>query len=238
MQYGWSWHEIVYKRRMGPWQNDGRRRSKYTDGLIGWRKLPIRSQETLQRWIFDDSGGIQGMVQLAPPDYQTRLLPIEKSLLFRFGHHKGNPEGRSALRNSYRPWFYKKRLEEFESVGVERDLAGLPMVKAPSDYLRAKPGTDQYKMVQSFQRMVRSIRRNEQEGLVFPTAYDKETNQPLFKFELLGSGGARQFYTNELIQRYEQRQLMTVLADFIMVGHPRPAPTTCTWTRPASSGPR
>ena len=32
------------------------------------------------------------------------------------------------LRNSYRSWYYKKRLEEFESVGVERDLAGLPMV--------------------------------------------------------------------------------------------------------------
>jgi len=219
LQYGWSWHEIVYKRRMGPWQSDGRHRSKYSDGLIGWRKMPIRSQETLQRWIFDDSGDVQAMVQLAPPDYKTRVLPITRSLLFRAGHHKGNPEGRSILRTSYRPWYYKKRLEEFESVGVERDLAGLPMVSVPSEYMRARPGTEQYKMVEAMKRMVRSIRRNEQEGLVFPTAYDQDTKQPLFKFELLGSGGARAFSTNELIQRYEQRQLMTVLADFIMIGH-------------------
>lgn len=219
LQYGWSWHEIVYKRRVGPWERDGRRRSKYSDGLIGWRKMPIRAQETLQRWVFDETGDVRAMVQLAPPDYQTRVLPIERSLLFRFGHHKGNPEGRSILRNSYRPWYYKKRLEEFESVGVERDLAGLPMVSVPAEYLRADKGTDQAKMVDAMRRMIRSIRRNEQEGLVFPSAYDPDTKQALFKMELLNSGGSRQYNTNELIQRYEQRQLMTVLADFIMIGH-------------------
>ena len=219
LQYGWSWHEIVYKRRQGPWATDGSKRSKYTDGLIGWRKMPIRAQETMQRWIFDEAGSVQGMVQLAPPDYKTRTLPIERSLLFRVGHHKNNPEGRSLLRGSYRSWYYKKRLEEFESVGVERDLAGLPMVSLPADYLRAAPGTEAYKTVQAMKKLVRSIRRNEQDGLVFPMSYDQESHQPLFKFELVTSGGSRQFNTNELIQRYEQRQLMTVLADFIMVGH-------------------
>lgn len=219
LQYGWAWHEIVYKRRGGPWQRDGRSRSKYTDGMLGWRKIPIRGQETLQRWIFDESGDVRGMVQLAAPDYKTRILPIERSLLFRFGHRKNNPEGRSILRSSYRAWYYKKRLEEAESVGVERDLAGLPIVKVPHEYLRAKPGTEQYKMVQSMKKLVRSTRRNEQEGIVFPTAYDPDTKQPLFNFELMTSGGARQFNTDAMIRRYEERQLMTVLADFIMVGH-------------------
>jgi hypothetical protein len=219
LQYGWSWHEIVYKRRSGLWQSDGRHRSKYDDGLIGWRKMPIRSQETLLRWVFDDSGDVRAMVQLAPPDYQTRIVPISRSLLFRFGHHKGNPEGRSVLRNSYRPWYYKKRMEEFESVGVERDLAGLPKVGVPSDYLKASPQSEQGKMVEAMKKMVRSVRRNEQEGVVFPLAYDEDTKQPMFTFDLMTSGGSRSFDTNALITRYEQRQLMTVLADFIMVGH-------------------
>ena len=218
LQYGWSWHEVALKRRVSPWAKDGRHRSKHTDGLIGWRRIPVRSQDSLHRWVFDENGEVTGMIQLAPPDYRQRILPIKRSVLFRHGVHKGNPEGRSALRNSYRPWFYKKRLEEHESVGVERDLAGLPMVTVPSDYLRAAKGTEQAKMVDAMRKMVRAIRRNEQEGLVFPAAYDSETKQPMFKFELLGSGGARQFSTNELITRYEQRQLMTMLADFIMVG--------------------
>ena len=217
--YGWSWHEIVYKRRNGLWNRDSRQRSKHTDGMIGWRKLPIRAQETLLRWVFDETGDTKAMVQLAPPTYKMTVLPIDRSLLFRFRHHKGSPEGVSMLRNAYRPWFMKKRLEEFEAIGVERDLAGLPIVKVPAEFLRAKPGSDQAKTVEAFKKMVKSVRRDEQEGIVFPLAYDQDTKQPLYSFELLGGGGGRAFNTDGIIQRYEQRILMTVLADFILVGH-------------------
>jgi hypothetical protein len=159
------------------------------------------------------------MIQLGPPDYQVRVLPIERSLLFRFGNAKGSPEGRSMLRNAYRDWFYKKRLEEFESIGVERDLVGLPKVGVPASYLKAKAGSMEAKQVEALKRMVRGIRRNEQEGMIFPLAYDQETKQPLFTFDLVGSGGTRQFQTDALIQRYQTGILMTVLADFIKVGH-------------------
>jgi hypothetical protein len=217
--YGWSWHEIVYKRRLGPWQKDPRKRSKYEDGLIGWRKMPIRAQETMLRWSFDESGGVRAMVQMAPPRYQTTVIPIEKSVLFRTSIAKGNPEGVSLLRTSYRAWYFKKRLEEFEAIGVERDLAGMPVGKVPADYLTAAKGTPQAKTVDAFRKMVRGVRRDENEGLVLPTQYDPDTKQPLFDFELMSSGGTRQFDTNSIIQRYEQRILMSVLADFILVGH-------------------
>lgn len=217
--YGWSWHEITYKRRMGPWEKDPKKKSQYTDGLIGWRKIAIRSQETLQRWIFDDEGGVKAMVQLAPPHYKTTVIPIEKSLLFRPKEYKGSPEGHSLLRNAYRPWFFKKRLEEFEAIGVERDLAGMPVAKIPAQYMNAAPGTADHKTFLAFKKLVSGVRRDEHEGLVLPNQYDRETKQPLFEFELMSSGGARQFDTNALIQRYEQRILMTVLADFIMIGH-------------------
>lgn len=219
LRYGWSWHEIVYKRRVGPWEKDPSTRSKYTDGLVGWRKMPLRSQETLLRWIFDETGDVAAMVQMAAPDYQTRVLPLNRSLLFRFGHTKNNPEGFSILRTSYRPWYYKKRIEELESVGIERDLAGLPMVTVPTSYLSASKSSEQGKMVEGLRKMVRSVRRNEQEGVIFPVEYDQDTKQKLFDFQLLSSGGARQHNTDAIIRRYEERQLMTILADFIMVGH-------------------
>jgi hypothetical protein len=220
--YGWSWHEVVYKKRIGPWEKDPKKKSKYDDGLIGWRKIPIRAQETWQRWMFDADGGIKGMVQLAPPMYQSVLIPIEKSLLFRFSTVKNNPEGQSMLRNSYRPWFFKKRLEEFEAIGVERDLAGMPVAKVPVEYMEAaqkSPNSDKAKVYASFKKLVSNVRRDEHEGIVLPAMYDKDTKQPLFEFELMSAGGSRQFDTSGIIQRYEQRILMTVLADFIMVGH-------------------
>jgi len=219
LTYGWSWHEIVYKRRLGPWQKDPKKRSKHEDGLIGIRKMPIRSQETLMRWGFDETGGIKAMVQMAPPRYQATALPIEKSLLFRTSVAKGNPEGVSLLRTAYRSWYFKKRLEEFEAIGVERDLAGMPVARVPSDYLEAQPGTKQHKTVEAFRKMVRGVRRDENEGLILPSAFDQDTKQQLFEFELMSSSGSRQFDTNSIIQRYEQRILMSVLADFILVGH-------------------
>lgn len=217
--YGFSYHEIVYKKRVGPWEKNATRKSKYDDGLIGWRKIPIRSQETLLRWLFDDSGGVQGFVQMAPPLYKRVVIPIEKSLLFRTTIAKGNPEGKSLLRNAYRSWWMKKRLEEFEAIGVERDLAGMPTMKLPSDYLKAAPGTDKAKATAAYRKMVRGVRRDENEGLLIPSDVDPDTKTPLFEFELMSAGGSRQFDTNGIITRYEQRILMTVLADFILVGH-------------------
>lgn len=219
LTYGWSWHEVVYKKRVGPWERDPKRKSKYSDNMIGWRKIPIRAQETLMRWSFDESGGIRGMIQMAPPSYKQTAIPIEKSLLFRTSIAKGNPEGVSLLRTAYRSWYFKKRLEEFEAIGVERDLAGMPVAKVPADFLNAQPGTPQAKTVAAFKKMVRGVRRDENEGLVLPTQYDPETKQPMYEFELMSSSGTRQFDTNSIIQRYEQRILMSVLADFILVGH-------------------
>ena len=40
-----------------------------------------------------------------------------------------------------------------------------------------------------------------------------------FEFELLSSGGNKQFDTNAIIQRYDTGMAMTVLADFIFLGH-------------------
>jgi len=208
--FGWSYHEIVYKRRMGR-TRDRRTRSKYNDGLVGWMKLPIRAQETLYQWEYDNDDNLLGMVQLAPPDWKICTIPIEKALHFRTKSRKDNPEGRSILRNAYRSWYFKKRIQEIEGIGVERDLAGLPVIYTPQGmdiWNREDPHMMQ--IYSCLEEMVKSIRRDEMEGIILPQE---------FKLELLSSGGTRQFDTNAIIERYDTRIAMTVLADFIFLGH-------------------
>ncbi len=208
--FGWSYHEIVYKRRMGK-TKDKRTRSKYNDELIGWMKLPIRAQETLYQWEYDNEDNLLGMTQLAPPDWKICTIPTEKALHFRTKSRKDNPEGKSILRNAYRSWYFKKRIQEIEGIGIERDLAGLPVIHTPQDmdiWDREDPRMVQ--MYAEMEEMVKSIRRDEMEGVILP--YD-------FKLELLSSGGTRQFDTNAIIDRYDTRIAMTVLADFIFLGH-------------------
>lgn len=210
LPYGWSYHEIVYKRRMGKTGNRNTR-SKYSDGLIGWQKLPIRSQDTLYRWEYDDRDNLIGMTQMPPPDYGLLTIPIEKAMLFRTESAKDNPEGRSILRNAYRSWYFKRRLQEIEAIGIERDLAGLPVLTGPEGLdLWDIDDPEATKINAALIKMVKNIRRNEFEGLVLPFGY---------KAELLSTGGSRQFDTNAIINRYDTKMAQTVLADFIMLGH-------------------
>lgn len=207
LTYGWSFHEIVYKRRMGNTKNP-ETRSKYTDGLIGWRKLPIRSQDTLWEWKYDEKDNLIGLVQCAPPTYEQVFIPIEKALHFKTKSRKGNPEGRSILRNSYRNWYFKRRIQEIEGIGIERDLAGLPVLEAPEG---VDIWSEEYKdELAKAETIVRSVRRDEREGIVLGNGW---------KFTLTSTGGRRQFDTNQIIERYDTRMAMTVLADFVLLGH-------------------
>jgi phage gp29-like protein len=217
--YGWSFHEIVYKIR-GGLTNDPRTNSRFKDHRIGWRKWPVRAQETLQEWMIDDRGGIQGMVQIDPSGGGLHRIPIEKALLFRTTTNRNNPEGYSLLRNAYRPWFYKRRIEEIEAVGIERDLAGLPMAFVPPEYLMNTANPAQKAVLQAITDIVQNVKRNEQEGIVFPAAYDEQGNR-VFDLQLLSASGGRQFDTGAVIQRYDQRIAMSLLSDFLLLGSDR-----------------
>lgn len=204
--YGWSYMELVYKKRKGPKSKKGK--SKYDDKRIGWRKISSRAQTTLHSWDIDKYGSIRGMYQYTSNGIVH--IPIEKALLFRTTAERNNPEGRSMLRGAYRPWYFKKHIEEVEGIGIERDLAGLPVITAP-------PGLDLFdksnpKAVETKNAalsLVSSIRRDKNEGVVISDGW---------KIELLSSNSSRQFDTNSIINRWDQRIAITMLSDIVMMG--------------------
>ena len=207
-QFGWAFLEIVYKMRRGA---EGDPESKFSDGKIGWRKWALRGQNTLSGWDLDDTGGIRGMIQdLIYPRSEKVIVPIEKAMLFRTKVERGNPEGLSLLRRGYRNYWYAKRFEEIEAIGIERDLAGLPVLKPPQDLDIWNPNdADMILNLQAAQRLVTSIRRGEKEGVLLPFGWE---------LELLSSGSRRQFDLNQTITRHETRIAQSALADFIFLG--------------------
>ena len=115
------------------------------------------------------------------------------------------------MRNAYRSWHFKRRIQEIEGIGIERDLAGLPVIYTPEDMDIWNSEDETISRIRAeLENMVRGVRRDEREGLVLPGG---------FKMELLSTGGSRQFDTNAIIDRYDTRIAMTVLADFIFLGH-------------------
>lgn len=214
--FGFSVHELVYKLRGGP-VDDPERRSRFDDGRVGWRKIPIRAQTSVERWLFEEDGGLAGVVQNLPNGVGTAEIPIHKLLLFRVDPERGNPQGRSLLRSAYRPWYFKRRIENLEGIGIERDLAGLPVMWVPPDILEAGADSKTKQAAEHYRKLIRNVRRDEQEGLLLPLVYDSDGNKA-YDIELLSTGGRRQFDTTAIIKRYDQRILGCMMAQVLQVG--------------------
>ena len=215
--FGWDYREIVYKVRNGIAATPGQS-SKFDDGRVGWRKFAERSQDSRVRWEFDvGDGELRGMWQ-RQKNMVDVFIPLEKALLFRAERYKASPEGLSMLRSAYRPWYYAKRLEEVEAVGAERDLNGLPVMEVPADITLSDANSDQKAAYRAAKDLVQNVRINEQAGIVLPQAYD-EDNNALYKFELLSASSRKNYNTDVIIKRYSSQIAMSVLADFLTLGH-------------------
>lgn len=193
LPFGFSPFEIVYKRD--------------DKGRITWRKFAPRGQDTVYQWLFDADKGLSGLKQMAPPTYKVAELPIEKLLIYRTRVERGNPEGRSMLRTAWIPYYYAKHIQQIEAIGIERDLAGLPVITLPKGATTDDTDTSDLGKARI---IVRNVRNDEQAGIVLPS--------PDWVFELASTGGSRAFNTDDIIRRYESRILMSFLAQFIMLG--------------------
>lgn len=215
--YGFAPMEIIWKKRIGPDAPNGAGRSNYDDGKIGIRTIALRAQNTITRWEIDpEDGSIDGVWQ-QPFTGPAVCIPISKMLLFRTTEQRQNPEGRSVLRNAYRPWLFKKRIEEIEGIGIERDLAGLPVAYVPGNFLSGEADVDERRVATAFKEMVKSIKRDRNEGVILPSTRDASGNL-MFDLKLLSTGGSRTFDTSKVIDRYDRRIAMCTLADFIFLG--------------------
>jgi hypothetical protein len=127
-------------------------------------------------------------------------------VLYRTRVEKNNPEGRSLLRSAYIPYYFVKNIQTLEGIGIERDLAGLPVIKMPEGADTTDSTTSDLGIAK---KTVRNIRNDEQAGLVLPFGWD---------FELASTGGSRAIDTNSVIQRHESRMLISALAQFLILG--------------------
>lgn len=226
LTYGFAPKEIVYKRRLGRTPGGDLPSSDFDDGRIGWRKLPLRGQDTVIKWFFDPNGEVLGLTQ-QPWVGPMVDIPIEKMLLFRPSHAKNNPEGHSVLRNAYRSYHITKRIEEQEAILFER-MNGVPLIKVPGALMDAAAAGDANAIASMnlFKKIAVNLRIDEQMGVVMPSdtfsGPNGPTAVPQYSLELVapgGSGGRAPVTANETLQRHATNMLMSVMADFLMLGH-------------------
>lgn len=218
LQYGYSIFETVYKVRDG-------KESLFNDGKIGIKKISFIPQDTRYRWDIKNNGEILAFEQQAPQSGEIHVIPYSKCLHFKCKSANENPEGKSILRGAYRPWYFLKRTQDYESIGVERELNGVPVVRVPNSLLKQAQAqnADAISALEAYKKIARDLKANSQSGVVIPSDPFSDSEGKLSSFrqvdiDLLSNRGTRAMDTDKIIQRYQQDIARSVIASFIMLG--------------------
>lgn len=223
--YGFAINEIVLRRRLPA---NG---SRYSDGLVGLKRLAPRSQETICGWKFSDDGAeLVGVEQsLANVENQHRFrnrtnadgkieIPREKFLLFSASATKGNPEGNSILKNIYLSFKRMEMLNDQALLTAAKDISGALKIEVPPQYLSPDASPDQQTAVAGFKSVIDNYQSGQQKGMVVPQVIDPETKQKLFDYSLLESKGSSKVDIEEAIKRYQLDILSALSCDVLRLG--------------------
>lgn len=225
--FGFCINEKVYRRRLF---SNG---SKHNDNKVGIAGLPVRSQETVYKWLYSDDGRDLIGVQQSLMAIQDGLRYVNlvtangspyidikrnKFLLFRVDAKRDSPEGNSPLRGCYNAWKYRTMIEEQEAVGVTRDMNGMPTLYLPPRYMSEDASPAERRIYEYYKNVIRNIQNNEQSGLILPQAFDPESRQPLFKFELTSTMGTKMYDTDAIIRRWDNKILTVLFSDMLKLG--------------------
>jgi len=189
--YGFTVFEKVFEER---------------DNYIVWRKFAPRHPQTIERFLFDETGGLAGVRQVGF-DLQGKFrqidIPIDKLLIFIWRREMGNPYGVSVLRAAYKHWFLKDIAYKLQAIALERWAVGIPVGKVPA-------GTSEQDK-QTFLQMLEAMRGHERAAMVLPEDY---------QIEIIGAEAgqrANQAFV-EAIQHHDTMIVKSVLAQFLNLG--------------------
>lgn len=224
LTYGFALFEPVYKIRGGPKFVDVKRKSKYSDGHYGLRKLASRAQWTIDHFKIDEkTGEILGVYQeqsINGPD--SNFIPKDKLVHYRTTTVNNDPSGRSILRNAFKSYTYLNAMQATEGIAVERELNGIPIIRIPSDYMSEDATDEQKSIMEMAKRIGRDLKFNEQGSIVLPSDVwildDKISTHRLVDVELIASKGTRNISIDPIITRYQHDIARSVMAEFLMLG--------------------
>jgi len=115
--YGFGIHEWQAKRR--------------DDGKIGLAKIRVRPCSTIEKWDVDEEGEVLGVVQRSPQTSGEQYLPRGKIIYLVDDALSDSPEGLGWYRHMVDPANRLTKYLKLEGIGFERDLAGIPVGRAP-----------------------------------------------------------------------------------------------------------
>lgn len=221
-KYGFAIHEKVFYLRL---KKNG---SKYDDGKIGIKRLPLRAHGSLSRWKFDDNvRELKGVYQYKSVwDDSLHFFRLNRDnevfikrdrfLHIRDNATNGNPEGRSRLSYCYNHWRKLQHLLEIEEISTAKNLNGVPVVKIPSIYMTDDATPEQKATYQVFKDGVTKLGRGEQQSMIIPSDMD-ENGKPYFDFTIVTASASNISAISAIVKTRSDQLLQALFADALIM---------------------
>lgn len=165
----------------------------------------------------------QGNAFKTPTDTYARI-PINKCMIFGDTVTESNPLGMSALFSLYKVWKEKRIIEEYETVGVTKDMGGVLELQVPAEILikaAADPSGPEGRSLDVLKRNAANAHAGEQSYFIIPSdPHENSASAPQYGIKLKGiEGGGKQYSTTDLVRERKKSILDRFGAGFINLGN-------------------
>lgn len=214
LDYGCSLNEVVCERK---------------NGNFVFKTISPIHLSTVER--FEMGGGKLKKLHLAASendgllvntDSTERVVSGDKVLFYRVEPDSDFPLGKSLLYGAYTAWKSKKILQEYESIGVAKNLSGVLDIKVPSNYINkyfSEPNSEEAIYVDNLLSQAEMLHAGK--GSYILTASDTQENGVrLFEVSTVGgsTGNAHNYNVGQAIGRYNQEIQLSLQTMVLSLG--------------------
>lgn len=221
--------EMIFKVRDGVG-------SRFSDGFYGIGSLNLLDQTTIWDFVYEGSKPVAMKQMGIGIGAQTAdgLIPMEKTLLYRTSTQYNNPRGRPLLKSAWRAWRLKRKVQDSEAIGIERELCGLPIFEMPEEMILQQFDLDAegnltedakraIAMVQAAKAATQDMRLNKTGGLVIPSDTWGEDVQggaahKKYNFRIQTTGGQRTVDSRTVVRDYDHAIARVAMMQFLTLG--------------------
>ncbi len=188
---------------------DGGRNIKY------WRQ---------RRDAFKDTNGTYSKDSLNMDGRGVKQIDSRKVSVSSYAASSSRPLGRSSLDAAYSPWREKVLIQDYLVMGIQKDLAGTPVLEVPAELLSkaaADPNGDEAKTIAQLQIQMGNLHAGDQGFMILPSDpfENASGNTRMYNAKFLGiEGGGKSFNLVEIIEQKKTAIFNVLGASHLITG--------------------
>lgn len=214
---GWSPFEMVFEKGDAEW-GDKHKLKKLAyihpltlDKITPWATTPNGDRITSLNQSQSAFEGVNGVRSIGFNGFKgnsgVQTIPFNRVAYCSYSSTPTQPAGISVFDSAYIPWKEKQLLQDLTLIGVQKDMAGMPVLGAPSSLLAAasdNPSGPEARMVEQLKDNLANLHAGDQSYCVLPTDThaDNGSGAAQFKLQFLGiEGSGKNFDIMELVEQ-------------------------------------